>query len=213
MRQQTSAIERLRHLPALFRGADLTVRFQWTSKTASQYLYLWRKRGLVSPLGGHSDVFANLLVQPHPDWAQALRMAMPSATLVGIEALRLAGWTTQMPQRPAVAVQSAHPVFAVLPFDVVPRHAAWFDATQRAKQPQATGAMPTLRPAWALADLLHHEGWGRCGLQPDDIEWEAATPADQQDWTDACQAWRMPSTPWEGMAVNPRGHTPNKPGK
>ena len=65
---QLSAFERLRDLPALFRGGDLTRRFGWTSKTASQYLYLWKRRGLVQSLGGHSDVYANLLTDRHPDW-------------------------------------------------------------------------------------------------------------------------------------------------
>jgi hypothetical protein len=51
MSTTTSAIERLQGLPQIFRGADLTVRFAWSSKTASQYLYLWKKRGLVSSLG------------------------------------------------------------------------------------------------------------------------------------------------------------------
>ena len=88
---QVSSIQRLLSLPALFSGRDLAVRFQWTSKAASQYLYLWKKRGLVQPLGGHSDVFANTLVQPQPDWESALRLTMPSAVVVRIEALRRGG--------------------------------------------------------------------------------------------------------------------------
>ena len=82
MKKTISAHERLTLLPAVFRGADLTVRFQWTSKTASHYLYLWKRRGLVASLGGHSDVFANLVVGREPDWEAGLRLAMPSAVLV-----------------------------------------------------------------------------------------------------------------------------------
>ncbi len=99
--KQVSAIERLQSLPPLFRGADLTVRFQWTSKTASQYLYLWKRRKLVQELGGHSDVFANMLMTRQPNWEQALLLAMPSALLVGVEALRQAGWVTQVQHNPS----------------------------------------------------------------------------------------------------------------
>jgi hypothetical protein len=88
-RSQVSAFERLRDLPS-FRGGDLTRRFGWTSKTASQYPYLWKRRGLAQRLGGHSDVYANLLASRHSDWEGAVVMAMPSAVLVGIEALRRA---------------------------------------------------------------------------------------------------------------------------
>ena len=126
-RTQVSAFERLRDLPALFRGGDLTRRFGWTSKTASQYVYLWKRRGLVQGLGGHSDAYANLLASRHPDWEGAVVMAMPSAGLVGIEALRRAGWTTQLVQRPTVAVKSGHLMFQTEHFDVVNRDPHWFD--------------------------------------------------------------------------------------
>ena len=107
--KQISAIERLRELPPVFRGANLTIRFRWDSKTASQYLYLWKRRNLVKGLGGHSDVFANLLIAQYPDWEKALLMAMPSAVVVGVEVLRRAGWSTQIPQRPNVAVTRSIP--------------------------------------------------------------------------------------------------------
>lgn len=178
-----SALERLRELPPLFRGADLTLRFQWTSKTASQYLYLWRRRGLVQALGGHSDTFANLLVQPRPDWEQAVRLAMPSATLVGIEALRRSGWTTQIQQRPTIAVLDTGPVFTVEPYLVSPRSPRWFTASRSGIRDGC------LTSAYALADLLHREGWGACGLQPDDIDWDLFTPVQARRFRRACTAY------------------------
>ncbi|MCL8385788.1 hypothetical protein [Xanthobacter aminoxidans] len=36
-------------------------------------------------------------------------------------------------------------------------------------------SMRVLRPAWALADMLQSEGWGKCGLWPDDVEWDEVT--------------------------------------
>jgi hypothetical protein len=164
-----SSVDRLRSLPAVFRGSDLTVRFKWTSKTASQYVYLWRQRGLVDRLGGHSDVFVNLLKDP-PDWEGALKEAMPSAVIIGIEALRHAGWVTQIQPRPTVAVNATQSVFSVDRFDVTPRSANWFDLVRSGIQ--RTGGLARLNPAWALADLLKSGDWGECGLGPDDMDWD-----------------------------------------
>lgn len=178
-----SALERLRSLPPLFRGADLTVRFQWTSKAASQYLYQWRRRGLVAGLGGHSDVFANLLVQPQPDWEAALQLAVPGAVLVGIKALRRAGYTTQIPARPTFAIPPDGPRYTVEPFLLTPRPARWFAASRAGIKEHA------LIGAYALADLLIQEGFGACGLEPDDIDWSLFTPAERRRFHRACTAY------------------------
>ncbi len=205
---QISAFERLRDLPALFRGGDLTQRFRWSSRSASQYLYLWKRRGLVQSFGGHSDVYANLLASRHPDWERALIMAMPSALLIGIEALRRAGWTTQVPQRPTVAVKAGHAVFKTEHFDVVTRTPRWFDQVA----PGILGASPeglrALRPAWALADQLKSGGWEREGFSPDDVEWPEISRADERDWRAACEALGLPRTTLGDMAVQGRAHQP-----
>jgi hypothetical protein len=209
-RTQVSAFERLRDLPALFRGGDLTRRFGWTSKSASQYLYLWKRRGLVQGLGGHSDVYANLLASRHPDWEGAVVMAMPSAVLVGIEALRRAGWTTQLAQRPTVAVKSGHPRFKTEHFDLVSRDPLWFDQVAPGIEASSDEGLRTLRPAWALADLLHHCGWERCGLSPDDIEWLQAESA-ERDWRAARKAFALAPVALSDMGVSPRAHQPRRP--
>lgn len=217
----TTAITRLQSLPAIFRGADLTVRFGWTSKTASQYLYLWKRRKLVEGLGGHSDVFANLLMTRAfaghfaagsagqaagaPDWEAALRAAMPSAVVTGVEALRRAGWTTQVPARPSVAVDAAQPVYKTPHFDVSPRSADWF-ARIRAGCAHEAGALPVLKPAWALADQLRGADWGEHGLWPDDIEWSALTPTDSEEWQAARAALGMLPEDLFSLAVQPRAH-------
>lgn len=204
MRQQTSAIVRLQSLPQVFRGSDLTVRFQWTSKTASQYIYEWKRRGLVQALGGHSDVYANLLMNPAPDWGRAAIIAMPTAILVGIEALRMAGWTTQVTYRPTVAVNARQRVFSIDPFDVAPRNPKWFESARAGIQGDRAFVLPTLRPAWALADLLCTQGWGKCGLWPDDIEWDQVNPSDEADWEAACAALGLPCRPLKEQAVASR---------
>ena len=209
-RTQVSAFERLRELPALFRGGDLTRRFGWTSKTASQYLYLWKRRGLVQGLGGHSDVYANLLASRHPDWEGAVVMAMPSAVLVGIEALRRAGWTTQLLQRPTVAVKSGCPMFKTDHFDLVTRDPYWFDQVAPGIEGSAGEGLRTLRPAWALADLLRHTGWEHSGLSPDDIEWPQAASA-ERDWRAARKAFGLAPVALSDMGVSSRAHQPRMP--
>ncbi|MFG1249969.1 hypothetical protein [Xanthobacter flavus] len=203
MRQNTSAFERLQNLPAVFRGADLTVRFQWTSKTASQYLYLWKRRGLVKGLGGHSDVFANLVKSQYPDWEQAVVKAMPSAVIFGVESLRQSGWTTQIPARPSVAVKASQSVFQVEPYEIVPRPDAWFAAIEKGVHRERV-SVRVLRPAWALADMLQGEGWGKCGLWPDDIEWDEVTGDDEADWGQACSALGLEQRPLQELAMASR---------
>ncbi|WP_332775387.1 hypothetical protein [Polaromonas sp.] len=204
--KQISAIERLQSLPPIFRGADLTVRFQWTSKTASHYLYLWKRRRLVAEFGGHSDVFANLLVNRQPNWEKALLTAMPSAVVLGIEALRLAGWVTQLPSRPAVAVNARQSVFKTERFEITPRDPKWFDAIRAGIIGDRREGLPTLAPAWALADLLREFGWGTCGLWPDDIEGSGITPQDEDHWKAACRAFDQPETDLLSLVESPRSH-------
>lgn len=205
-KNQISVFERLRELPALFRGGDLTRRFGWTSKNASQYLYLWRRRGLVQALGGHSDIYSNMLVSRHSDWDRALIMAMPSAVLIGIEALRREGWTTQVPQRSTVAVKSGLPVFKTDRFEVITRAPRWFNRIAPGIVSGSWDELPVLRPAWALADQLKDLGWGRGGLTPDDIEWPQVSKADERDWRAACDALGLPRIALRNMAVSPRAH-------
>jgi len=195
MRKQISAIERLKELPPVFRGADLTIRFQWDSKTASQYLYLWKRRNLVQGLGGHSDVFANLLIAQYPDWEKALLMAMPSAVVIGVEVLRRVGWTTQIPDRPNVAVTAKHPVFKTNVYNIEARDLVWFAkvAPGIRRDGDVAIVLPTLAPAWALADMLKREGWGTCGLWPDDLDLEVSA-SDEADWRAASVAFGMPET-------------------
>src|SRR6185312_8865005 len=98
--------------------------------------------------GGHSDVYANLVTSRHPDWERALMLAMPSAVLVGIEALRRAGWTTQVPQHPTVAVKAGHPTFKTRYFDVISRTPRWFDQVAPGISAESPGDLRALRPAW-----------------------------------------------------------------
>lgn len=198
--RQRSAIKRLRELPPLFRGSEVTLKFDWDSKQASHYLWLWKKRGLLEPLGGHSDVYANLLVAAEANWEAALLMARPSAVVVGIECLRRAGWTTQVPARPQVAINPAlGGAFSNTRFELEVRDKAWFESVRSARcviKPESASdrsqaSAPALRPACALADMLHRQGWGACGLQPDDVDWNVVTDLDRAQWARAVSAFGL----------------------
>jgi len=157
----------------------------------------------VQPLGGHSDVFANLLIGQYPDWEKALLMAMPTAFIIGVEVLRRVGWTTQIPDRPNVAVNVKHPVFKTHVYDIEARDLAWFATIAPGIRRGGVATAPTLAPSWALADMLKREGWGTCGLWPDDLDLDVTTQ-DEADWRAANLAFGMPETRLIDQAVPSR---------
>lgn len=176
-----SSVQRLRELPAVFSGRDLTVRFQWSAATASQYLANWRKANLVRALGGHSDVFMNLIVAPQPDLEQALLRALPEAVRIGVDVLREAGWTTQIQRMPDIAVLSGSPRYKLADFTLQTRTPAWF-ARVRPGLVEAGQGVARLSPAWALADMidryLDKRVKGAWLLAPDDLDLDDAAGAE-----------------------------------
>lgn len=133
-----------------------------------------------------------------------LLQAMPSAVIIGVEAARRAGWTTQIPVRYEVAIElDAH----LQPNDMFvfqPRSAAWFKAVHEHLNGDRAFGLPWLSPAWALADMLRQDGWGNCGLWPDDIEWEEVTPSDEAAWRAAANFFQLPNVDLLSMKVFPR---------
>ena len=115
----------------------------------------------------------------------------------------LHGWTTQIPARPAVAVKASHSVYQVEPYEIVPRPDTWFATIGNGVHRERV-SVRVLRPAWALADMLQSEGWGKCGLWPDDVEWDEVTEEDEADWAEACKAFGLEERPLQELAVAPR---------
>lgn len=169
----TSAIERLRELPEVFTGRDLTVKFQWPSETASSYLAQWRRSKLVRSLGGHSDVHMNLVARPQPNAEAALRRALPEAVKTGADVLREAGWTTQIDRQPEVAILTTSPRYKLQDFRLSGRAPRWF-ATVTPGLIDTDDGVRRLKPAWALADMIHRyldrRVQDRWLLAPDDID-------------------------------------------
>jgi hypothetical protein len=176
-----SSVQRLRRLPAVFSGRDLTVKFQWSAATASQYLANWRRASLIRALGGHSDVFMNLIVAPQPDVEQALLRALPEAVRIGVDVLREAGWTTQVQRMPDIAVLAGGPRYKLADFNLQSRTAAWFTRVKPGLTQTGHG-VARLAPAWALADMmdryLDKRVKGAWLLAPDDLELDEAAAAD-----------------------------------
>jgi hypothetical protein len=185
----------LRRLPSVFHLADLTLRLGLRPRSIPRVLYIWNRKGYVCSLGGQSRVYVNLAVSNYPDWEMALRMVMPSAVISGLEALRRAGWITQIPYLITVTVSTAQKVYQVDRFQVTLRAPKWFDAIARGVRSGEGVALPSLAPAWALADLVQREGWCDCGVGPDDIYWDQVSLRDQSDWVEACSALGMSAVP------------------
>lgn len=152
-RPNTSAVQRLSALPEVFTGSDLTILFGWKSAVASTYLALWRKAGLVKSLGGRADVHMNLVQNRRVNPEQALRRAYPRAVKVGVDVLRQAGWTTQIPSAVDVAIPTASGLHAIEGFHLRHRSNKWFESVSTGTL-KATLGIDQLQPPWALADML-----------------------------------------------------------
>ena len=152
-RTYTSAIDRLATLPDVFTGGDLAVRFGWKSAHASSYLAHWRKAGLIQSLGGRSDVHMNRVTNRQVNPQAALRRAFPSAVKVGMDILREAGWTTQIPSLMEVAIAQSSSLHQLEGFELTTRTDSWFAAVAPGVQKVPAG-IDQLKPAWALADML-----------------------------------------------------------
>jgi hypothetical protein len=169
----TSATTRLANLPEVFTGGDLTVLFGWKSAICSSYLASWRKAGLIKSLGGRSDVHMNLVRNRQANPEAALRRVFAQAVKVGVDVLREAGWTTQIPNTIEVAVAVGSASYALEGFTITMRTAKWFERVAPGLDKLAQG-IDHLQPAWALADMLARAQDGRVRnawlLDPDDID-------------------------------------------
>ncbi len=172
-RRYASAVDRLASLPEVFTGGDLTVLFGWKSGIASTYLANWRRAGLIKSLGARSDVHMNLLRNREPNLEVALRRVFPQAVKVGVDTLREAGWTTQIPTVVELAVPHANTAREFEGFQITPRTSRWFARVAPGIERVARG-LDRLQPAWALVDMIARARDTRVRgawlLDPQDIE-------------------------------------------
>lgn len=172
-----SAFERLSQLPAIFKGSDVTMLFGWSGPTAATYIAQWSRKGMIKPLGGRAGIYFNLVVQRDFDLEAGLRRAIPMATKMGVDALREAGWTTQVISRAEVAVPDDGPAYSVDGFDLQPRSNRWYEMTSDGVVDDRLG-LRRLKPEWALADMIYrgkdHRFTTAWMIAPDDVDLDAA---------------------------------------
>lgn len=191
-----SAFERLSQLPAIFKGSDVTMLFDWSGPTAASYIAQWSKKGMIKPLGGRAGIYFNLVVQRDFDLEAGLRRAIPMATKMGVDALREAGWTTQVIARAEVAVPDDGPAYSIDGFDLQPRSSRWYEMTSGGVGDDRLG-LRRLKPEWALADMIYrgkdHRFTTAWMIAPDDVDLDAAQEAPEMeqalkafdlDWSD-----------------------------
>lgn len=171
---------KLGELGPLFEGQHAMQIFGWDSKTTAQYMYLWSKQGLVSPLGGKSDVYFNLVADPNATshFEAAVRRAMPGAVIGGHNVLHAAGLTTQRPGEIQLLARPDERKLSITGAELETRPHNWWrvmDASA-AFDPGSETALARLKPGAALADSALSAG----GLAPDDIDFDAVLPADRR---------------------------------
>ena len=188
----TGSLSRLRSLPAVFTSNDAAALLDTDRKVVDQYLFRWRKAGLVTTLGQRrASVHFNNLLDPRASETmrgEALaRLLNRPVVLVGGGVLNAEGWTNQYRLPPFDVAVGVTPASPTVPTDVtcgiriMPRPVGWMltlleDAE---KHDVSVDGVPSVSPAMALADsiLCNARGVGiRVGAPmpwlpaPDDIE-------------------------------------------
>lgn len=174
----------------LFRGHQAMRLFDWDRKTARHYLWRWKEAGRLMSLGGKSDVFFNLRVDPN--WERhlhlAVGMAMPACLESGARVLLDAGLTTQIAGMPEFILSLDEPHYKLDLAHVESRPVAWVaalyakNAIDPASALRGTGEPLRMLPGAALIDSVAHSEQHR--LAPDDIYFDDLTPEDIQLFLD-----------------------------
>lgn len=177
----TSARARLMRLAEFgpfFEGRHAMQVFEWGPKTAAHYLWLWARQGLIQPLGGKSDLFFNLVADPAAASRveAAVRRVMPGAVVGPLNVLNEAGLTTQRPGTLQLLVRPDERRFSIAAAVVESRPPTWWTAIDREKGIEigTEDRLARLVPGAAIADSAVKPG----GLAPDDIDFDAVTPAE-----------------------------------
>lgn len=150
------AIEYLRQMPAVFTNRDLMRKFGQTEAWVKLSLTRWKGYGLVKPAGPRLGIYYNLVVDP--DWKarlpEAVKLAFPSAVVIGATVLHRHGWTTQIPQYLFIAVlksPSQPKMDGVLAFG---RPRSWY--VEFSPWGESIYGLPALSPFNALRDCHIH---------------------------------------------------------
>lgn len=204
--RRRSAVDVLRGLPEVFDLSTLSRMAGLERGMAKKYVSRWAKAELVATAGPRVGIYFNLVRAPDAARTRkvdALRMAYPSAVLVGASVLHAAGWTTQIPARLTVAVATRRSLAALDGFDVSGRTRAWYAVAHAdlvAGKDYATYGLRALSPAMALADLhARPRDWRP---DPDDLDLDDAA------WGEVRQAFAALGVEEPGWLADMPGAAP-----
>ncbi len=185
----SSAIDRLRALPAVFDLPTFSrvVDLEWEASKVC--LARWHARDLVKPAGPRTGVYYNLVKQPSVTWdmrVEAVQMIYPSAVLVGASVLHSAGWTTQVSRVLTVGVKARRSYAMIDGIHLSGRSPGWYRLVHdrlsiEHRQGFSTFGLKALTPAMALADV--HANAGGWKPDPDDLD------ITDDDWPEVVQAF------------------------
>lgn len=210
-----SAIARLRQLPYIFDLRDMRTTFEITKGVDRVLVSRWREKGMIEPVGPDAGLYYNLIRDPEGAKrriGEAIRRRYPAAVVIGFSAIHAGGWTTQIPRRISVAVPSESSAARMTGVKLLSRSRTWYariqeglhltedEMVERIGRRAAAAAtepmirigmdgLPTLHPAWALADQLRYkDDWVP---DPDDLDNEAI---DERALEDAYKALNVKAT-------------------
>lgn len=164
---RVSAIDRLGSLPDVFDLQLFHLATNIDKASAKVMLSRWASKGYIELAGPRAGIYFKRLgstMDRSEQVLSAVRLFYPSATWCGASVLHRAGWATQIPRQMHIAIEARPSLVQLNDVVFYERNLDWFKAVHEAsgfeKQPPAAGAIRSLKPEWALADMqVHQDGW------------------------------------------------------
>jgi len=133
MIKRRSSFDRLRNLPPVFSVSEFA--FENTDLSESAYNMTLKRMvdaGMIQSAGYRLGLFYNLVADPHAPSShgfEVVKRVYPSAVIIGKQALMEAGWSTQIPDKPDVAVYTGgtpQRIKSITGFNLVNRTKDWY---------------------------------------------------------------------------------------
>jgi hypothetical protein len=146
----------LRRMPPVFSLRDISRLLDKDHAAVKANVARWKSQGMVRAAGPRLGLYYNLVT--HPNWeeniARAIKLAYPSAILIGPNVLHRHGWITQIPQYLSIAVlnEGSHPSMDGV--EVFKRPLRWYRKFSPWGEP--IYGLPALTPENALLDCLEN---------------------------------------------------------
>ncbi|WP_432263553.1 hypothetical protein [Cupriavidus sp. TMH.W2] len=151
-----NSFKTLGRMPAVFSLRDISKLLDRDHAAVKATVARWKDQGMVKAAGQRLGLYYNLV--RHPNWeenrALAVKMAYPSAVVIGPNVLHRHGWITQIPQALAIAVlnDGSHPSMDGV--ELFKRSMRWYRKFSPWGEP--IYGLPALTPENALLDCLEH---------------------------------------------------------